>query len=301
MVCPRQVAWQLLFLAALVLNIVLLVYSFVSPRVSSSCVPNTNTGRSHTPQHDMKVEATQQYKPNRKASRETSSVLHYATRDCNKELEEGSLAQYLCRVEASVSFYSPPYPKPLVIAKDVTYSRYFAQRDLQAWTLAFNNISFSVSEVHRKTIHLADLTVFICLGIVTQDKHCLRPSSYHYLRQGQKFNQIHGVRESLWRKDGMCFMLREALATYDGPHDFTFPCWVLPTDIPDLRVRTYIHIHTCTPSHPLHPSHTHTHTHTQTAHVHTHTHTHTHLTHFLPPYLITNMHIYTLICIEQYT
>ena len=257
---PRNVAWQLLFIAALALNIVLL-YSLVYPWAASSCNSTAKDARTA-----MKP-TTAPPKPEAfgKASREPSTVLEYVTRDCVEECEEGGLAQYLCRAEASVSFYAPPHPPPLVVAKDVTTSRYFAQRDLQAWTLAFSNISFGVSEVHRKAVRLDDLTVFICLAIVTQDKHCLRPSSYHLLGQGQRFNQIHGVRESLWRKDGMCLMLREALAAYEGPQDFTFPCWVLPTDSTALRVgilpftvHALSHSLSYSPSHSLSLSHTHT-------------------------------------------
>ena len=118
----------------------------------------------------------------------------------------------------------------------MTRSRYFAQRDLQGWTIAFEEIGFSVQEVHQRSVGMSEFSVFLCLGIVAQDRLCLRPHSYGLLGQGQRFNQIHGLREYLWRKDGMCLTLREALAGFEGPRNFTFPCWVLPMDITEFRV-----------------------------------------------------------------
>lgn len=218
---PRFFAWQLFFLLFLVLNVVLL-YTAISYNHRYSC--STSSGA----KSELK-ETLPQNKLRLSLSRENSSELQYSHRDCNAEVE-GSFIEYLCRVESSVSFYSPKQ-RPLVVAKDISYGRYFARRDLQGWTTAFKNFGFDVTEIsYREAVSLSQLSVFLCLGIATQDKHCIRPSSYHLLQQGQKVNQIHGLRESLWRKDGMCLMIREALATYEGPRNFTFPCWVLPAD-----------------------------------------------------------------------
>lgn len=232
---PRVFALQLFFLLFLVLNVVLL-YTAISHSHRYSC--STSTGA----KSELKESLPQRLKLY--LSREASSEL-YSHRDCNAEVE-GSFIEYLCRVESSVSFYSPKH-RPLVVAKDISYGRYFARRDLQGWTTAFKNFGFDVTEIsYREAVSLPQLSVFLCLGIATQDKHCIRPSSYHLLQQGQKVNQIHGLRESLWRKDGMCLMLREALATYKGPRNFTFPCWVLPVDRELLYVRP-----TFSPSSPL--------------------------------------------------
>lgn len=38
------------------------------------------------------------------------------------------------------------------------------------------------------------------------------------------------LRDVLWRKDAFCYTLREAIHSYKGWNNFTFPCWVLPQD-----------------------------------------------------------------------
>lgn len=141
----------------------------------------------------------------------------------------------LCQIQVSTMFYSP-HTVPLVIAKDISLMRYYAQRDLQGWTLAYKNFSFEVVEQpYHTSVRLADLSVFLCLGIQGQDKHCLRPNSYQSLYQGQRINQIHGLRDILWRKDALCSTIGEALVSYKGERTFTFPCWVLPRDRVALR------------------------------------------------------------------
>ena len=249
---PRVVVWQLLLVVALALNLMLL-YSRVAPSLDGACstqkIPifEEAVRRAHDPWPAGNITgAFAAMQPAAgSSSRELSLevLLKQVARSstvaggCGEEVE-GSLGWFLCLAEASVSFHSP-LPKPLVLARDVTHSRYFAQRDLQGWTMAFESFGFTVEEVHHKTVRLPDFSVFLCLGIASQDRLCLRPSSYHLLGPGQRFNQIHGIRESLWRKDGMCLTLREALATYEGPRNFTFPCWVLPTDRNEFRVCMY--------------------------------------------------------------
>ena len=257
--CPRVAAWQLLFLGALALNIFLLS-TLASQWLGTACTSST-------------IRSEKTLAPARRAQKPPAKATHGATKgsssrelfsnhvsragDCSSE-EEGGLARALCLAESSSVFHSP-LTKPVVIAKDVTRSRYFAQRDLQGWILAFENISFNVEEVHRKNVRLSEFSVYLCLGITLQDRSCLRPASYHLLGQGQRFNQIHGIRESLWRKDGMCLTLREALATYDGPRNFTFPCWVLPTDMVEFRVCCpYLFSLFSPPSLSLSLTHTHT-------------------------------------------
>lgn len=141
-----------------------------------------------------------------------------------------SLAVRLREIESTLLFYSPD-SHPLVIVKDISYGRYYALRDLQGWTLGYQNFSFEVVEQSFRTqVRVSDFSVFLCLGIHSQDRHCIKPSSLRLLRLTQKYNQIHGTRDILWRKDAYCYTLREALATYRGSKNFTFPCWVLPKD-----------------------------------------------------------------------
>lgn len=147
------------------------------------------------------------------------------------------LANTLCLVESSTVFYTPHSP-PLVIAKDLSVLRYYAQRDLQGWMHSFKGIGFDVAEYHfRQPFKLSDVSVILCLGIVSQDQHCLKPSSYKLLGQGHRLSQVHLMRDILWRKDGFCYTIHEALSGYRGWRNFTFPCWVLPVDSAKLKAK----------------------------------------------------------------
>ena len=278
MAYPRLVMWQLLFMVTLLLNIFLL-YTIVAPWAEDGCpaVATVRRNDMETPQrpsvriHDgADVHPSREVSPEREKSaplskrsvetnepvplappkpaaqsRELPPEHEYTTgKDCSAEAK-GSLDMFLCKVEAANIFYSP-HSNPIVIAKDVTRERYFARRDLQGWTLAFNNISFTVSEIpYRRAVTLADLSVFLCLSVASQDRHCMKPSFYYGLHQGQRFNQINGIRDSLWRKDGMCLTMRQAIGTLEDVPEFTFPCWVLPVDREIFRV--------CYPSPPQPP------------------------------------------------
>ncbi len=146
-----------------------------------------------------------------------------------------TLYQTLQEVEWNLLFYSPS-KTPLVVAKDISFGRYYAQRDVQGWILAYSNQSFElVEQSFRTQVKISELSVFLCLGIQSQDKHCLRPSSFQTLHRTQKYNQIYGLREVLWRKDGFCYTMREALLGYKGAKNFVFPCWVLPLDRQSLE------------------------------------------------------------------
>lgn len=148
----------------------------------------------------------------------------------NDIVKHEDLESRLAEIESTVLFHRTRR-KDLVIAKDISFGRYYAQRDLQGWTLSYTNFSFEVIEQSFRTqVKLADFSVFICLGIQSQDKHCLKPNLFRLLAQTQKYSQIHGIREILWRKDSFCYMIREALNSYHGRKSFTFPCWVLPND-----------------------------------------------------------------------
>ena len=141
-----------------------------------------------------------------------------------------SLTARLREIESTLLFYSPD-SHPLVVVKDISYGRYYALRDLQGWTLGYQNFSFEVIEQSFRTqVKVSDFSVFLCLGIHSQDRHCIKPSSLRLLLPTQRYNQIHGTRDILWRKDAYCYTMREALAMYRGSKNFTFPCWVLPKD-----------------------------------------------------------------------
>lgn len=148
--------------------------------------------------------------------------------DCS--IIKDNLLKYICEVEAATVFYSQ-HQHPTVVAKDLSILRYYAQRDLEGWTRAYSNISFDIAEYNfRQGIKLSELSVLLCLGITSQDKHCLKPSAYRSLSQGQRINQIHLLRDILWRKDAFCYTMKEAMNGYKGWANFTFPCWVLPQD-----------------------------------------------------------------------
>lgn len=143
--------------------------------------------------------------------------------------------RFIEEVESNLLFHS--FSKnPVVVAKDISYGRYYAQRDVQGWSIAYTNMSFEFMEQSFRTqVRISDLSAFLCLGIQSQDKHCLRPSSFQTLRNIQKYNQIYGIRDILWRKDSFCFTMREALFGYKGNKSFVFPCWVLPKDQQSLE------------------------------------------------------------------
>lgn len=152
------------------------------------------------------------------------------SKDMNCHYKENILEQYICQMEAFSVFYSAR-THPLVVAKDLSLLRYYAQRDLHGWSLAYKNVSFELTEHNfKQNTKLPEVSVVLCLGIVSQDRFCLKPNSYRSLTQGHRINQIHGMRDILWRKDAFCFTVREALRGYRGLHNFTFPCWVLPED-----------------------------------------------------------------------
>ena len=147
-----------------------------------------------------------------------------------------SIVSVLKEIEASLLFNKNSSTEPLVVAKDISYGRYYALRDAQGWSMAYRQMHFDFSELSFRTqVKLEDLTAFLCLGITGQDKHCVHPSAYQTLRRTQRVNQIHGVRDIIWRKDAFCYTIRESLSGFKGEKNFTFPCWVLPKDEALLR------------------------------------------------------------------
>ena len=172
------------------------------------------------------------------ATKDTSHAeLHISSHKTSDSRSHNTLlVAKLHDIESTLLFHSSERTA-LVVVKDISYGRYYALRDLQGWTLGYQNFSFEVVEQSfRTTVKLSDFSVFLCLGIHAQDRHCIKPSSFRLLLPTQKYNQIHGTRDILWRKDAYCYTMREALMNYKGSKNFTFPCWVLPKDREKLEL-----------------------------------------------------------------
>ena len=145
------------------------------------------------------------------------------------------IGEIICEVQYASMFYSPT-SHPTVAVRDISFMRYFAQRDLQGWTFAFSNLSFELVEHQSKrSIPLDAFAVLLCLGINLQDTYCIKKENYVHLNQGQRVNQIYSLRNVLWKKDAFCYTMREALSDLQSSStNFIFPCWVLPHDLTTL-------------------------------------------------------------------
>ena len=146
----------------------------------------------------------------------------------------------ICDVEASLVFFNP-FNNP-VIVKDVSYQRYYAMRDLQGWSIAFNNRSMHVVERSiTSSVSSSDFSIFICLTLSAHDKYCIKPKNIKNLEQWQRYGQFYSLRNILWRKDNFCWTMKEALNTFKTERNFTFPCWALPNDIEALEQEMRTH------------------------------------------------------------
>ena len=197
----REAIWRYLFFISLVLfagNVVNLLQTLTQTPLLCSSPSNNAIGRRGSDRAVPKRSGASLGKYSDSGAGWTND----AVESCD-ELED-PMERYVCEVEASTVFYSPQ-ERPLVAAKDISYTRYYATRDLQGWTWAYNNRSFEVSEIsYRTSVKLSEVSVLLCLGIHTQDKHCLKPSAYKHLGQGQRISQVcreGGKRESLF----VCF------------------------------------------------------------------------------------------------
>jgi len=153
---------------------------------------------------------------------------------CSNNTELSPLVRRICEVEAHQLFFNP-FTNP-VIVKDVSFQRYYAMRDLQGWTIAFNNRSMHVVERSiSSSVSANDFSIFICLTLSSHDKYCIAPKNIRNLEQWQRYGQIYGLRHILWRKDSFCWSMTEALSGFRRKRNFTFPCWVLPQDIVSLE------------------------------------------------------------------
>lgn len=224
--------WRVLFVLSTVLMILSLLFTFQDLYTLTHHTMACGSSNYVTNNYTATSKRTSSLKNKNNLSSSTLNHIHLSqTYNYNYSLLESKMRSRLLEIESTLLFHRPPDSKPLVVAKDVSYGRYYAQRDLQGWTLSYQNLSFEVVEQSvRMPVKLAELSVFMCLGIQSQDKHCIKPSSFRLLTQSQKYNQIHGLRDILWRKDAFCYTMREALGSYKGKKTFTFPCWVLPKD-----------------------------------------------------------------------
>lgn len=158
---------------------------------------------------------------------------------CNNT-DASTLHKKICNVEASLLFFNP-YNNP-VIVKDVSYQRYYAMRDLQGWTIAFNNRSMHVVERSiTSSVSSSDFSIFICLTLSAHDKYCIKPRNIKNLEQWQRYGQLYGLRNILWRKDSFCWSMKESLSGFKSKRNFTFPCWVLPHDMEALHHEMQAH------------------------------------------------------------
>lgn len=146
-----------------------------------------------------------------------------------------ALSRLLCEAQSEAGFHQPKHLTAVV--RDVSYGRYFSQRDLQGWALSLANISFEVIEHHaRRSVPLDQFALLLCLALDLQDVLCLRPEAYVHLGAGQRINQFYQMRNVLWRKDSFCHAMQETLESFASPDPaFTFACWVLPQDLDALR------------------------------------------------------------------
>lgn len=183
---PQEAIWRYLFLLSVLLfaaNLVNLAQTLVQTPILCSAVGNKEIGPRAFDSTLPKRSRTSPLTTDTKADWTKDAV-----EDC--EVLEDPMERYVCEVEAFTVFFSPA-ERPLVTAKDISYTRYYAVRDLQGWTMAYNNRSFEVSEIsYRTSAKLSELSVLLCLGIHTQDKHCLKPSAYKHLGQGQRISQV---------------------------------------------------------------------------------------------------------------
>lgn len=233
----KRVLWQFVFLVSLSLFVsssINFIIAFTSqPHQCMNASPYLSIDKDL---HRILTTTSRSAKRTVLGSKKPSSAFRKynpATDSCNSIADP--LHRHLCEVESATVFYSPN-DHPTVVAKDLSILRYYAQRDLEGWMHAYRNISFDVSEYNYKQgIKLSELSVLLCLGITSQDKHCLKPSAYKTLAQGQRISQVHLLRDVLWRKDAFCYTLKEALRGYNGWSNFTFPCWVLPQDKESLE------------------------------------------------------------------
>ena len=146
-----------------------------------------------------------------------------------------ALQRLLCEAQSEAGFYQPR--RLTAVVRDISYGRYFSQRDLQGWSISLNNISFDVVEHHtRRSVPVDQFALLVCLALDLQDALCLRQEAYLHLGAGQRVNQFYQMRNVLWRKDSFCHTMQEALDGFHSPDPaFTFPCWVLPQDLDALR------------------------------------------------------------------
>ena len=159
---------------------------------------------------------------------------------CGSNATLSPLVRKICEVEANLLFFNP-FINP-VIVKDVSFQRYYATRDLQGWTIAFNNRSMHVVERSiTSSVSANDFSIFICLTLSGHDKYCITPKNLRNLEQWQRYGQIYGLRHILWRKDSFCWSMTEALSGFKRRRNFTFPCWVLPQDITSLEKEMSTH------------------------------------------------------------
>jgi len=154
---------------------------------------------------------------------------------------------------------------------DTSDHRYFIRRDAPAWQNAFESVGIGLWEVSRgrKPMRstsgpeaVAKWDIRLCEGMTNRYKGCFSPKMIPHLRQNQRVAMIPGMRQILWKKDGMCDTIRdrgliptggvdgamnsatefhmmarlhEKYATWPAQHPpipfpYSMPCYILPRD-----------------------------------------------------------------------
>ncbi len=135
----------------------------------------------------------------------------------------------------------PNYPAgaPRVVVLDESQNMdYYVSRDLRAWRLAYEGVGCVVEQGRARAQAADGFTLLLCLGMATIDDRCLARSELPLLAPAQRYSQMHGLRNILWRKDAFCFTVQrfyQAAGRALAAPAFLFPCYMLPDQDAELR------------------------------------------------------------------
>ena len=86
----------------------------------------------------------------------------------------------------------------------------------------------------HKSVLSDDWTVLICLSL--DSSKCFTNANVMRTKRYQKVNRIQGLREVLWNKDSFCKTLRKANRGNEKFLNYTFRCWMLPSEFSDISL-----------------------------------------------------------------
>eukprot|EP01052_Picozoa_sp_SAG31_P048107 SAG31_NODE_9918_length_1210_cov_1.461746_1_plen_383_part_10 len=116
-------------------------------------------------------------------------------------------------------------------------SRQMLRRDKVFYTQAFQKIGFEVVDAvaDEWTPLTAKWTGLLCLSLSDGEDKCMPKAQYPLLLSYQRISRLPGLRKSLWNKDAFCYTLKTMTAKSPVKmSDFSFDCWVLPTQFTAL-------------------------------------------------------------------